>query len=79
MVKEDVYLVGIHRYLFRAGTPAKIMSVDMVIPEPGDKARLCYHIVFADGKEDWRPIGDTHDKIITFTDILEGKIPKVEL
>ena len=77
MKREDVYLVNTHRYLYRPGTPARIIGIDMCTP--GDKSpRLCYHILYADGQDDWVPIKDKKlYKIITFRDILNGNVPSV--
>lgn len=73
MIRDEAYLVGIHRYSFKCGKPAKIIGVEFVTPEKGDP-RLCYHIVWADKTEDWIPI---NYKIISFEQILAGDIPAV--
>ena len=55
LVTQDVGLVGVHRYAFRTGKTSKIIGVKMVTPQ-GLEPRLCYHIQFADGVEDFVPI-----------------------
>ena len=86
MKAEVVYLVGIHRYSYRAGEPAKIIGVGMCTPDPdsdpvfeGEEGpRLGYHVKYSDGIKDWVAVIDTANyKIITFKDILEGNIPEV--
>lgn len=75
---EKAYLVGIHRYSFRCGKPAEIIGIKIVIPCEGDTPRECYHVVFEDGVEDYIPITlDGHYVIISFNDIVDGKIPSV--
>ena len=77
MKREKVYLVGTHRYSFRAGEPAEIIGVEMTTPKQL-LPRLSYHIRFSDYVEDWVAIDDgDYYKIITFTDIINGKIPQV--
>jgi len=78
MIVGKAYYVGIHRYSFKTGKPAEIIGVGIVTPDKG-RSRLCYHIIWADDQsEDWVPIDDTANyKIISFDDILLGKIPDV--
>lgn len=78
-VKEKVFAVGIHRYMFRAGKPAEIKGFKMVKPNEKSESRLCYEVEFSDGYKDWFPISEVDKtfKIITFENILKGEIPKV--
>jgi hypothetical protein len=78
MKRDDAYFVGMHRYLFKSGVPAKIIGVEMITPK-GLPQRLCYHIRWTDAAEDWVPVEDHNKtyKIISFEDILAGNIPKV--
>jgi hypothetical protein len=77
IIMDDAYYVGIHRNSFQAGIPAKIVGMKFITPEYNEK-RLCYHIKFSDGSEDWAPVKDKdHYKIISFEDILYGNIPDV--
>jgi len=77
MTLDEAYLVGVHRYSFKSGKPAKIVGVDFVTPENG-KPRLCYHIMWADKTEDWVAIEDSSNyKIISFEQVLAGDIPAV--
>ena len=77
MTLDEAYLVGVHRYSFKSGKPAKIVGFDFVTPENG-KPRLCYHIMWADKTEDWVAIEDSNNyKIISFEQVLAGDIPAV--
>jgi hypothetical protein len=77
MQTEQVFLVSIHRYGFRAGTPATIVGVEEVTP-PGSPPRFCYKVRFEDGKEDFVPMNETeHYKIVSVADVRAGKIPEV--
>ncbi len=82
-VWEDAYLVGIHRYSYRAGEPAKIIDVVMYAPgSVGDSddyaERPCYHSVFPDGVENYVAVGDfLHFAIISETDVEKDNIPPV--
>lgn len=76
---DEAYLVGINRNCFRAGIPTKVIGVKFIKPDGLDIIRECYHIEWYDGLEDWIPLMDTKNyKLISFRNILEGKIPKVE-
>ena len=76
MIKK-AYLVGTHRYSFRAGEPAEILGVMFVTP-PENEIRACYHIRFDDGRDDFVPLSETHHfEIISQEDVKLGKIPKV--
>ena len=80
---EDAYLVGIHRYSYRAGEPAKIIDVVMYTPgSAGDsddyEARPCYHSVFLDGVENYVAVGDFRNfAIISETDVKKNNIPPI--
>lgn len=77
IMTDEAYLVGVHRYSFKSGKPAKIVGVEFVTPEKGEP-RLCYHVVWADKTEDWIPVKDNSNyKIISFEQILAGDIPSV--
>lgn len=83
LAKEDLYLVGVHRYCFRAGTPAKIVGLKMVTPDIKLEPRPCFVIEFSDGVLDLVAFEEyanqKHYKILTFADILENRIPRVTL
>ena len=77
MKKESVYLVGTHRYSFRAGEIAKIIGVKIVTPD-NLKPRLCYHVEYADGVQDFVQIYNNCDfEIITQNDIINKNVPKI--
>lgn len=74
---ESAYLVGIHRYAFRAGHAARIIGVEIVTPH-GHEPRPCYKVEFADGVTDHVPVASFLDfAIISETDYREGRIPPV--
>ena len=82
---EDAYLVGIHRYSYRTGEPAKIIGVVMYTPSRTgnpDSAnyveRPCYHSVFLDGVENYVAVSDLlHFAIISETDVEKNNIPPI--
>ena len=77
MVRDKAYYVGTHPHQLKRGKPAEIVGVEVITPK-GDKPRLCYHIMWNDKTEDWVPVSDTDNyKIISFDDILSGKMPEV--
>lgn len=69
-------------YSYKKGLPGEIVGVEWVVPvlPPGmDTIRLCYHVRWSDGSEDWTPIEDKNSyEIISFDDICKGKIPPVQ-
>ncbi len=70
------YLVHTHRYGFRPGEPARIIGVKMV--QYGKySSRPCYHVRYDDGKEDYVVIGESTHEVISFQQIVDGEIPKV--
>ncbi len=81
---EDAYLVGIHRYSYRAGEPAKIIGMIMHTPfqtvykDEISILRPCYHIIFPDGVEEYIPVADfLNFAIISETDVEKNKIPPI--
>lgn len=85
---EKVYLTGTHPNAFRAGEPAEVMGVKMCTPfndrglismplEP----RICYHIIFSDGAEDFIPKSDVDHgvwKFSTLSELIRYGAPEVE-
>ena len=69
---DKLYLVGIHRYLYRSGIPAEILG------EIFANDRQCYRVRYSDGVEDFVPCCE-HDNytIISGNDVLNKRIPKV--
>ena len=77
MTEDKAYFVGVHKFSHKSGVPAEILGIIWVTPD-GLEPRLCYHIQWADRCEDWVPISDTANyKVISFSDILAGKIPVI--
>ena len=72
MYKETVYLIDLSNDGFRCFEPAEIMGVNMVTPD-GLEPRLCYHLKWSDGVEDWKPLYEKQYKIVTFNDLLTGE------
>lgn len=79
MKTEAAYLVTIHHMMFRPGMPARILGVMNVAPGyPALGDRLCYHVLFADGREDYVPLMDSAKfEIISRSQFDRGEIPKV--
>lgn len=76
-MNQKAFLVGTHRYSFQSGKPAEIIGVLFVTPE-GCDARLCYHIRFENGQEDFVPVSESHHfEIISEEDVRSRKIPEV--
>ncbi len=82
--KEKIFVVGTHRYSFRAGTPAEVIGVVMCTPE-GLDPRPGFVIRFEDGTEDTVQIfsapnskrKNPHYELLTEADIQAGRIPEV--
>ena len=75
--KEDVFLIDRSEIGFRLGTVSQIVGIHMVSPD-GFPPRLCYHLRWSDGQEDWKPIDDpesVHD-IGTKSDLLETMLSR---
>lgn len=62
---EKAYLVETSNGAFRKGVPAEVLN--LVFFKREDRTlRLCYHVRFKDGKEDYTPVCDTDNhKVIT--------------
>jgi hypothetical protein len=66
------YIVGIHRYCYKAGEPAEILKQEVV------NNRVCYKAKYLDGSIDHIPLIDEGNyKIITQKDIDNNNIPRV--
>ena len=62
---ERAYLIGTHSISFRRGVPAEILTV-VFFKHEDNAPRLCYHVRFKDGKEDYTPVCDADNyKVIT--------------
>ncbi len=67
-----LYYVGIHRYSFRAGQPARITGSKRI------NGRGCFCLQWPDGKRDQAPICDTANyQIVCAEDVAAGLIPTV--
>lgn len=72
MEREIVYLIDNSGNGFRCGIPAQIIGVEMITPK-GLSPRLCYHLKWSDGVEDFKPMNENGYKILTFTELLKNK------
>lgn len=76
-MNQKAYLVGTHRYSFRAGQPAEIIGVQFVTPMHA-APRPCYHIQFEDGQQDFVALSECHRfAIISEYDVRQGRLPEV--
>lgn len=61
---EDAYYVGTSIHSYRYGEPARIVGIKTLYVE--NRTAVCFHIVFADGKDDWCPVSDYENyKVLT--------------
>lgn len=79
---QKTYLVGVHRYCFRAGEPAEIITLRWVRPSPIERHewRLAYEIEFFDGKKDFVALSDIlagNHLIISDVDLANERIPQI--
>jgi hypothetical protein len=58
MKVEKVYLVGVHRYCFRAGERCEVVALENVQPDEEHDWRLAYKVKYDDGKTDWVALSD---------------------
>lgn len=87
MIVKEVYLVGVHRYCFRAGEPARVVGVKMITPidnkgiiDIPQEPRVCYHIKFEDGQEDYVAKSDVEAgnwEFTTLDDMIRIGVPDV--
>jgi hypothetical protein len=92
MKAEKLYLVGVHMHSFRAGTPSEVIGVKMCTPTTPSfipfgggvsvplLARVCYHIRFDDGKEDYvakTEVDDGRWKFMTLDEIMRNGVPEI--
>lgn len=76
MTRDKVYIVNLSKqHGFRRGIPAEIVGIEMVTPDKDSQPALYYHVRWADATENWIKVGIEGFKLISFTDILNGKIP----
>lgn len=66
---EDAYYVGTHQYSFRSGEVARVVGLKTVYRDDFPP-RVCFHVIFADGKDDWCPVEDTENyKLLTAEEV----------
>lgn len=66
---KDAYYVGTHQYSFRSEEVAKVVGLNTIYRDDLPP-RVCFHIVFADGKEDWCPVEDVENyRLLTSDEI----------
>jgi hypothetical protein len=76
-MNQKAFLVGTHRYSYRAGKPSEIVGVVFVTRQK-QEAHACYQVRFEDGAEDFVPLSEArHFEIISEDDVRVGRIPEV--
>lgn len=78
VVNEDAYVVGVHRYCYKAGEPAKILGV-RYIALTDHPARFCFEVEYPDGKIDLVPYFDDSDnyEIVSAGQVKHGNLPEI--
>jgi hypothetical protein len=79
LLTQKSYIVGVHRYAFRAGEPSEIIGLKWAKPE-GLDWRLAYEVEYFDGKRDFVALQDVlagNHVIISDVDLIEERIPPV--
>lgn len=71
MKRQKVFLVDRSGSGFRCGKPAEIIGVEMCTPK-GLEPRICYHLIWSDKVEDFKPINENEYEIITFDELISG-------
>lgn len=76
---DKVFYVGTHHASFNAGVPGEVIGMVFVRPRPDLDRRLCYHVQWANGAEDYCVVEDKNTyELIGFADILSGDIPQIK-
>lgn len=60
MIIKRAQIIGVALSAFRSGERAFIIGVSMVTPD-GLAERLCYHVIYDDGKTDFVPVSMVAD------------------
>lgn len=63
MQREGVrtaYFIGKNRYSYRPDEPAEIIGVVFYTPDK-EEARVCYHVRYVDGMEDYNALADNEN------------------
>jgi hypothetical protein len=56
---DKAYYIGTHPNSYRSGEAGEILSVITFIPAAGkDLAKVCFHVRFSNGEEDYMPVSD---------------------
>ena len=69
---KDAYYVGTHQYSYRMGEVARVVGASTIYRDELPP-RVCFHVVFADGKEDWCPVEDIENYILLTSDEVKLK------
>lgn len=56
MERKEVFVINENNGHFRYNQKAKIIGVEIVAPSLEHKPRVCYHLKWPDGLEDWVPL-----------------------
>lgn len=76
---QKSYMVGVHRYAYKAGEAAEILGLKWA-KLYGHDWRLAFEIEFFDGKKELVPYSEVEAglyKIISDVDLIEERIPPV--
>jgi hypothetical protein len=68
---QKAFLIGTHSNSFRPGEPAKIIGVVFVTPD-GFPARVCYEVLYKDGRKDFVALSDSLNFQIVSEDEVEN-------
>ena len=68
---QDAYYVAKPGGAFRPGEPAKIIDLVWVSPS-GNDPRLCVHVIYEDGVEDYSVFDLLAGNIVTAEDVEKG-------
>ena len=60
---RPVLCIAKHPRAFKSGEGGLVVGLVMLTPEDGLPPRVCYHLIYADGKTDYMPISDPHELI----------------
>ena len=69
---QPVKITGTHRYSYKKGETGEIIGIKWVKPDPNTTYKLCYHILWPDGKHDFWAAEDFNTFKISFPDYGTG-------
>jgi len=72
METDKAYYIGTNSHSFRQGEPAEIIGVVTYYPDLMGEPRVCFHLRYGDGFEDYSPISDKQNYIILTADKIKN-------